>query len=273
MPKVIATTGVFLLLLPIVSCRQSNVTSAKQIIPTPVPVQRATAVPKEKAATVQPAPALEPQQSEADPHRPPCLTASCRKIGKFLKDHYCGESPFGNGPEDGCEYKEPVRTGGTLTVSYHCDWDESAAKSTCRQIGLPSANQRDVLLSELRRIGLPAQADQEVTYTVIQSLSGWTLMSAHYHHSDGPDLDVCEIVVALDQASNLHIVRSVKLQKTNSDVSDLISWSPLDIADVNGDGQVEFVLRGDAYEDHWLEVVKIQDDSEKTIFSGLGYYL
>jgi len=36
---------------------------------------------------------------------------------------------------------------------------------------------------------------------------------------------------------------------------------------------MEFVLRGDAYENHWLEVVSVQGDSFKTIFSGLGYYL
>jgi hypothetical protein len=36
---------------------------------------------------------------------------------------------------------------------------------------------------------------------------------------------------------------------------------------------MEIVLQGDAYEDHWLEVVKFEPDSLKTIFSGLGYYL
>ncbi len=35
----------------------------------------------------------------------------------------------------------------------------------------------------------------------------------------------------------------------------------------------ELVLEGDAYEDHWLEVVRIGDGSVKTIFSGLGYSL
>jgi hypothetical protein len=248
------------------------VTSPKQAIASPVAVP-SPAASKQTAVAAQPTPADQTAQADPDPHRPPCLIASCRKLEKFLKDHYCGQSPFGNGPENGCDYKEPVRTGSKLTVSYYCDWDEAAAKSTCRQIGQPSTDQRDLLLRELRRIGLPSQGDQEVTYTLIESQSGWVLMSAHYDHSDGSDVDVCEVVVALDQAANLHILRSVKLQKTNNDVSDLTSWSPLDIADVDGDGQAEFVLRGDAYEDHWIEVVKIQGESEKTIFSGLGYYL
>jgi hypothetical protein len=33
------------------------------------------------------------------------------------------------------------------------------------------------------------------------------------------------------------------------------------------------ILVGDAYEDHWLEVISVHDGSAKTIFSGLGYYL
>jgi len=45
------------------------------------------------------------------------------------------------------------------------------------------------------------------------------------------------------------------------------------IADVDGDGQLEIILEGDAYEDHWLEVDKMQAGSFRKIFSGLGYYL
>jgi len=42
---------------------------------------------------------------------------------------------------------------------------------------------------------------------------------------------------------------------------------------VDGDGHMELILEGDAYEDHWFEVVSVKDGSFKTIFSGLGYYL
>jgi hypothetical protein len=45
------------------------------------------------------------------------------------------------------------------------------------------------------------------------------------------------------------------------------------LADADGDGRIEVILEGDAYEDHWLEVESIQDGSSRTIFSGLGYYL
>ena len=39
------------------------------------------------------------------------------------------------------------------------------------------------------------------------------------------------------------------------------------------DRHLEVVLEGDAYENHWFEVVRIHDGSFKTIFTGLGYYL
>jgi hypothetical protein len=32
-------------------------------------------------------------------------------------------------------------------------------------------------------------------------------------------------------------------------------------------------LEGDAYEDHWLEVDKMQGGTFRKVFSGLGYYL
>lgn len=57
------------------------------------------------------------------------------------------------------------------------------------------------------------------------------------------------------------------------DVPDGTSWSALGIADVDGDGDSDVILKGDAYEDHWLEVVSLRGGSVRTIFSGLGYYL
>ena len=66
-------------------------------------------------------------QPEKDPHRPACSDAQCRKIKSFLKSHYCGESPFGNGPDDGCEIKGPTkpRTGVEVLADFHCEWNES----------------------------------------------------------------------------------------------------------------------------------------------------
>jgi len=216
-------------------------------------------------------PASEPEQ--ADAHRPPCLTAQCQKIKKYLKDHYCGESPFGNGPDDGCDYKEPIRSGAKLTVSFHCDWNEATAKSSCRQLGQPLPQQREMLLRELRHVGLPARGGKDVTFSAVESSSGWLLMSADYDHVDRADAHICQVVVAVDPNGREQVLRSVRMKKTNSDVPEVTLWSPHDIADVDEDGKPEFVLKGDAYEDHWLEVVKIQGNSAKTIFSGLGYYL
>ena len=150
--------------------------------------------------------------AQPDPHRPPCTGAECKKIKEFLKDHYCGESPFGNGPEDGCNYKDPVR-GAKLTAGYFCEWNEAEAKSKCLQQGEPSTIARDLLLHELSRIGLPKGASTKVHFRVVQSDSGWSLMSADYDEPAGSFLMVCEVVVAVDPSQQTRVLRETKLQK------------------------------------------------------------
>jgi len=68
------------------------------------------------------------------------------------------------------------------------------------------------------------------------------------------------------------VLRKVPFHKTEVDVSGVTDWAPLDLADTRGDGQADVILVGDAYEDHWLEVISVRNGSAKTIFSGLGYY-
>jgi hypothetical protein len=77
----------------------------------------------------------------------------------------------------------------------------------------------------------------------------------------------------IDQGSHTFVLRKVPFQKTDVDKPTVTTWTPIDLADVDGDGHVEVILEGDAYEDHWLEVVSVHDGSIRTIFSGLGYYL
>jgi hypothetical protein len=98
-------------------------------------------------------------------------------------------------------------------------------------------------------------------------------MAANYDHVSAADLTLCQVIVVTDQSGQPHVLRKVPLRKTNADAPDVTTWSPVDIADVDGDGHVEIILEGDAYEDHWLEVDGMKDGSFKTIFSGLGYYL
>ena len=37
----------------------------------------------------------------------------------------------------------------------------------------------------------------------------------------------------------------------------MTQWFPIDLADVDGDGQTDVILQGDQYEDHWLEAVSV----------------
>jgi hypothetical protein len=167
-----------------------------------------------------------------DPNRPPCTSARCEKIKAFLKSHYCGESPAGNGPDDGCDtrgFKKPV-PGNMITAEYFCDWNDASGTSKCQQRSLPSSSVRAILIREMRKVGLPPRASNEVHFTVLESpSSGWSLMAANYDHVSGTDLTLCQVVVAADRSGQVHALRKVLLQKTGADTSDVTTWSPVDI--------------------------------------------
>jgi hypothetical protein len=212
-----------------------------------------------------------------DPRRPPCTSADCRKIESFLKAHYCGESPFGNGPDNGCQIKPPKkpRTGINVVADYDCEWNEAKGVAKCEQNGAPPAVVRDALIRELRGAGLPDKAEGQTYFTVWKStLSGWSTAVAYYSRPVGTsDLEICEVIVTIDRNSQVILLRKLPFQKTDVDVPTVTQWSLVDLADVDGDGQIEVILEADAYENHWLEVDSVKDGSPHTIFSGLGYYL
>jgi hypothetical protein len=103
--------------------------------------------------------------------------------------------------------------------------------------------------------------------------AGWFLAQAYYSHRIGPDIELCEVIAVVDQNAHVTVLEKRPLKKTDVDVPKVIQWELLDLADTRGDGQVDVILVGDAYEDHWLEVFSVHDGYAKKIFSGLGYYL
>jgi hypothetical protein len=215
-------------------------------------------------------------QVEKDPHRPPCVSEHCRRIRSYLKLHYCGKSPFGNGPDDGCEIKIPVRPriGTNVIADFRCVWSESKQRMQCEQHGQPSPVVRNALMRELQRLGLPAKANGETYFTVWDSsTAAWSIGKAAYSRRVGPDIELCQVILIIDQSSHVVVLRELPFVRTAVDVPEVTSWSPIDLADINGNGQVDVILRGDAYEDHWLEAVSVEHGSARTVFSGLGYYL
>jgi hypothetical protein len=134
-------------------------------------------------------------QAAKDPHRPVCTNASCRKIKSFLKSHYCGESPYGNGPEDGCLISQPKKLGSgiKITADFVCRW--RTMEANCQQHGHPSPEVRRILVREMRGIGLPAQEDDRIHFTVWESSSaGWSLAKADYDVLAGNDLlALCQV--------------------------------------------------------------------------------
>jgi hypothetical protein len=215
-------------------------------------------------------------QTEPDPHRPPCTDVSCRKIRGFLKKHYCGESPAGNGPDDSCDLRERNKPSAEVKIiaDYNCEWNESKEEAECKQAGQPPPELRTILVHELQQLGVPAKAPGDTYFRVWQSdRAGWSLAQADYSHLTGADLELCEVVAIIDKNSHATVLRKLPLKKTDVDVPDVTEWTALDLADTRTNGEVDVILEGDAYEDHWLEVISIQNGSAKTIFSGLGYYL
>jgi hypothetical protein len=214
-------------------------------------------------------------ETEKDPHRPPCVSARCRQIKTFLKAHYCGESPFGNGPDDGCDIRSPKKPQSNVDViaDFKCDWNEAEAKYECHQYGQPSPAGRNVVLSELHRLGLPIRDDKSVLFVLWKHPSGWSVAKGTYSRVVGANLRICEVILVIDPHSGVTVLREVRFQSTNADVPSMTTWSVIDVVDVDGDGSADIVLEGDGYEDHWLEVVSQRGASWKTIFSGLGYYL
>jgi hypothetical protein len=211
-------------------------------------------------------------QSEKDPHRPPCTNAQCRKVKSFVKIHYCG-GPEGNGPDDGCEIRQPKQhLNVRVTASYNCKWVDGVRN--CKQRGEPSPEMRAILVGKLRGLGLPAKPKGQIYFTVWQPIGlDWSLVEAYYDHIEGSDVALCQVIAIVGQNSQVSVLRKVPFQKTDADKNTLTTWSPLDLADVNADGQIEVILEGDAYEDHWIEVLGMKNGSLRTIFSGLGYYL
>lgn len=215
-------------------------------------------------------------QTEKDPHRPACTDASCRKIRAFLKKHYCGESPAGNGPDESCDLRDRNKRSADVKViaDYNCEWNASKEAAECTQHGQVTPELRTILVRELQKLGVPAKSPGDTYFTVWESArAGWSLTQAYYSHRIGSDIELCEVVAVVDQNAHLTVLRKLPLRKTDVDVPDVTAWTPLDLADARGEGQVDVILVGDAYEDHWLEVISVQNGSAKTIFSGLGYYL
>jgi hypothetical protein len=216
--------------------------------------------------------AQEDSQAETDPHRPPCTGAQCRKVKSFAKTHYCG-GPQGNGPDDGCEIRQPKKHPDIkVTANYDCKWVEGV--KNCKQQGEPSSELREILVGKLRGLGLPAKPKAQIYFTVWHPIgSDWSLAEAYYDRIEGSNVTLCQVIAIIGQSSQVSVLRKVPFQKTDADKNTVTTWSLLDLADVNADGQVEVILEGDSYEDHWIEVVGMRDGSFRTIFSGLGYYL
>ena len=216
------------------------------------------------------------EPADAGPHRPACTSADCQRIRSFVRAHYCGDSPFGNGPDDSCDIKEPSPAASRIDVIAHfrCEQNGTDGKTVCQQFGQPPFEVRATLVRKLRQLGLPAAEDSRTYFTVWKSKSsGWSLAEGYYERLVGSSVTVCQAIVVVDGDSQVVVLREVPFQKTDAEAAPVTTWLLLDLTDAEGDGRPDVVLRGDSYEDHWIEVHSVQNGSRRVIFSGLGYYL
>jgi hypothetical protein len=213
-------------------------------------------------------------QPTKDSHRPACTDSVCRAARAYVKAHYCGESPYGNGPDDGCEVipLKHLSPGTSSVAKYKCEFDDKTNKPICKQLLSPPPEFRGTLLDQMHKIGLPKQDDGKVLFSVLTSTSaGWSVLEAYYQQLSGESLTLCQLVAAIGPDKEPRVLRKVRFQTTDSDMKTVTTWSPVDISTVGG--QQELVLQGDLYEDHWFEAFGIENGVPKIIFSGLGYYL
>jgi hypothetical protein len=212
--------------------------------------------------------------AQQDRHRPPCNSTRCKTIERFLKQHYCGQSPYGNGPDNGCAILDP-KPGKAVDViaDFECHWSQAQDKSVCQRHGKPPATIRTSVVHELRRLGLPS-TDNDIYFRVWKPRSAeWLIAEGYYAHLLRDSFTLCQVVLLVDAQGGVRVLRKVPFQSADIDVPLVTTWSLLDLADADGDGQLDVILRGDAYEDHWFEVVTPNRQSTPTIFSGMGYYL
>ena len=211
-----------------------------------------------------------------DPHRPACTSSVCQKVESFLKANFCGASPFGKSPQNGCDSRsaKQLLTGVNVKAAFDCEWSVTDGRPKCRQRSEPPPAIRNILLREMRRLGLPMKAEKDIYFTVWQPSSAkWLLAAADYGQANGSDLALCQVILIVDPGGHIQTLRKVQFQKTNADKPTVTTWFPMGIADADGDGQLEIILEGDAYEDHWFEVDKMEGASFRKVYSGLGYYL
>lgn len=207
------------------------------------------------------------------PHRQPCRTARCKAVRAFVKAHYCGESPFGNGPDDSCRIQALQKKSSDVIVEANsvCSSDENAT-TPCKQTGSIAPALRAKLLERTHELGMPTSEDNAVLFLAMKSKkTGWSLLQASDESTKGSKLLVCDLVVAIDPDGGFHELRKIPFQTTDAEVPTVTVWSAIDIADVNG--QQEFILEGDQYEDHWFEAFSVRNGTPKLDFAGLGYYL
>ncbi len=216
-------------------------------------------------------------QSGDDPHHPSCRSVRCKKIASFLRLHVCAPFSSGNFPgpkDDGCEVRPFKKLSPDVEVlaDYRVEWANE--QPVWKQLVQPPSGMREILVRELQGIGLPQHYSGKIFFRIWKSRSsGWLLAEAYYFRW-ATDYSVrSQVIAIIGQDAQVTLLRKLPPMKADIDGKNLEYWTPVQLVDVDGDGQIDVVLLGDEYENHWYEVFSLEQGTWKMIFSGLGYWL
>jgi len=84
-------------------------------------------------------------------------------------------------------------------------------------------------------------AGRNLLYGLGSDRAGWSLARAYYSHRIGSDIELCEVVAVVDQNAPVTVLRKLPLKKTDVDVPGVTEWTPLDLADTRGTGQLDVI--------------------------------
>jgi hypothetical protein len=142
------------------------------------------------------------------------------KSQSVFEEHYCGDAPFGDGPDDSCDVADRAKRSSKVRViaDYNCEWNRSKDEAECKQQGQLRPELRGILGRELQHWGLPDNAPGKTYFTVWQGEGvGWLLAEAHYSNRAGDTVELCEVVAVVDKDGRAIVLRKLPLKRTDVD--------------------------------------------------------
>src|SRR6267154_188953 len=78
--------------------------------------------------------------------------------------------------------------------------------------------------------GLQPNANGQTHFDVLKrGASSWSVAAAAYSHTVGEEIELCQVIVTIDQNSHVTVLRELPFQKADIDVPEVTQWSLVDL--------------------------------------------